>query len=112
MSDCLFCRIVAGEIPATVVAENDYFLAFEDIAPVAPTHVLGIPKTHYKNAADYAQADPMEFGLFTQFLTDLGADLAPAGFRLVFNTNEEAGQTVFHVHGHVLGGRSMQWPPG
>lgn len=112
MSDCLFCRIVAGEIPATVVAENDQFLAFVDVSPVAPVHVLGIPKTHYANAAEFAEANPIEFGNYIQFLTEIGADLANAGYRLVFNTDAAAGQTVFHVHGHVLGGRDMQWPPG
>ena len=112
MSDCLFCKIVAGEIPAKVVAENDKFFAFEDIAPTAPVHVLGIPKTHYKNAAEYAEADALEFGEFMQFLTAIGAAEADNGYRLVFNTDADGGQTVFHVHAHVLGGRALQWPAG
>jgi histidine triad (HIT) family protein len=113
MSDCLFCRIVAGEIPATVVHETDEVLAFRDIAPQAPTHVVVIPKAHHADAAALTAADP---GLAGRLLA-AGAEVAAAegladGYRLVLNTGADGGQTVFHVHLHVLGGRAMAWPPG
>jgi histidine triad (HIT) family protein len=112
MSDCLFCKIIAGEIPAKVVAENDRFLAFADIAPVAPIHVLAIPKTHYLNAAEYVSNDAEEFSDFMQFITEIGETECSTGYRIVFNTSVDGGQTVDHVHGHVIGGRQLQWPPG
>ena len=113
MSDCLFCRIVAGEIPATVVAETDRTVAFRDVAPQAPTHVLVVPREHHADAAAVADADP-------SLLADvLQAAVAVArqeglddGYRLVANTGVDGGQTVHHLHVHVLGGRSMRWPPG
>lgn len=113
MSDCLFCRIVAGEIPATVVLETDEVLAFRDIAPAAPTHVVVVPKAHHVDVAALTAADP---GLAGRLLA-VGAAVAAQegldeGFRLVFNTGTHGGQTVFHVHLHVLGGRHMGWPPG
>jgi len=106
MADCLFCRIVAGEVPATVVRETDRTVAFRDIAPQAPTHVLVVPREHHENAATLAAADA---GLLAALVAD-GAAVAAAdgleesGYRLVFNTGPDAGQTVFHVHLHVLGG--------
>jgi histidine triad (HIT) family protein len=113
MSDCLFCRIVAGEIPATVVHETDDVLAFRDIAPAAPTHVVVVPKAHHQDIAALAAADPE----LTATLLAAGTAVAASeglddGFRLVFNTGAVGGQTVFHVHLHVLGGRPMTWPPG
>ncbi len=113
MSDCLFCRIVAGEIPATVVHETDDVLAFRDIAPAAPTHVVVVPKAHHVDVAALTAADPDLAGR----LLAAGAAVAAQeglgeGFRLVFNTGSDGGQTVFHVHLHVLGGRPMTWPPG
>jgi len=113
MSDCLFCRIVAGEIPATVVLDTDEVLAFRDIAPAAPTHVVVVPKAHHVDVAALTAADP---GLAGRLLA-AGAAVAAEegldeGFRLVFNTGAHGGQTVFHVHLHVLGGRHMGWPPG
>jgi histidine triad (HIT) family protein len=112
MSDCLFCKIVAGEIPATSVAENEEYLAFRDISPQAPTHVLAIPKRHVPslNEAD----DAALLGGLVLFARDVARDegLADDGYRVVINTNAGAGQTVFHVHAHVLGGRPMAWPPG
>lgn len=113
MSDCLFCRIVAGEIPATVVLETDDVLAFRDIAPAAPTHVVVVPKAHHQDVVALTAADP---GLAATVLA-AGTAVAASeglgdGFRLVFNTGEHGGQTVFHVHLHVLGGRHMGWPPG
>jgi histidine triad (HIT) family protein len=113
MSDCLFCRIVAGEIPATVVHETDEVLAFRDIAPAAPTHVVVVPKAHHADVVALTAADPDLAGR----LLAAGAAVAAAegldqGFRLVFNTGADGGQTVFHVHLHVLGGRTLTWPPG
>jgi histidine triad (HIT) family protein len=108
-NDCLFCRIVAGEIPATVVHETDTTLAFRDIGPKAPTHVLVIPKTHHADVAALAQADPALAGE----LVAAAAAVADAegllfdGFRLLFNTGAHAGQEVFHVHAHVLGGAPL-----
>ncbi|MEY3407385.1 MAG: hypothetical protein RL038_446 [Actinomycetota bacterium] len=112
MNDCLFCKIVAGDIPAKLVAENDNFLAFADIAPTAPVHVVAVPKTHYANAAEFADADSQGMGQFMQFITEIGESETSNGYRLVFNTDADGGQTVFHVHAHVLGGRAMQWPAG
>ncbi|MEI2713553.1 MAG: HIT domain-containing protein [Nocardioides sp.] len=110
--DCLFCKIVAGDVPAEVVATSDGAVAFRDLNPQAPTHVLVIPRAHYANAADLADADPQSLAA----VFDLAAQVADAeglaGYRSVFNTGETAGQTVFHAHLHVLGGRSLQWPPG
>lgn len=114
MTDCLFCKIVAKEIPATVVYENDSTLAFRDINPQAPTHVLVIPREHHANARELAEADG---GLADEVLKTAHAvaeldGVADSGYRVVFNTGPAAGQTVFHVHAHVLGGRSLTWPPG
>lgn len=113
MSDCLFCRIVDGEIPATVVHETDHVLAFRDIAPQAPTHVVVIPKAHHADIAALAAADP---GLTAEVMA-AAAEVARTegldqGFRVVLNTGADGGQTVFHVHAHVLGGRGLGWPPG
>ena len=114
MAECLFCAIVAGDIPATQVHETDRILAFRDINPQAPTHVLVIPKAHYPDVAALAAADA---GLLSEMINvarQVAADegVAEAGYRVVFNTGVQAGQTVPHVHGHVLGGRSFTWPPG
>ncbi len=111
--DCLFCRIVAGEIPADVVHETETTLAFRDINPQAPTHILVIPRTHQPNVATLAGNEP-------DVLVDLVAAVADIaeqeglgkGYRLVFNTGRQAYQSVFHVHAHLLGGRDMGWPPG
>ena len=114
MADCLFCAIAAGEIPATRVAETDRVLAFRDINPQAPTHVLVISKTHYPNVAALAAADA---GLLGEVITEAhrvaaAEGVSDTGYRVVFNTGEQAGQTVPHVHAHVLGGRALTWPPG
>jgi len=114
VAECLFCAIVAGEIPATTVLETDRILAFRDINPQAPTHVLVIPKKHYPDAAALAAADP---GLLGEVITAAhrvatAEGVAETGYRLVFNTGAQAGQTVWHVHAHVLGGRDLAWPPG
>lgn len=111
---CLFCRIVSGEIPASKVFENDRLVAFNDIAPVAPMHVLIVPKEHIAtlNALD-AGHDAL-VGEMLRTAATLAADrgYAERGYRTVFNCNAEAGQTVFHLHLHVLAGRSLAWPPG
>lgn len=113
-ADCLFCKIVEGGIPATVVRETDTTVAFRDINPQAPTHVLVIPKAHYRDAAALAAADPR---LTADVLRETGEVAAQekidaTGYRVVFNTGSGAGQTVFHAHAHVLGGRGLSWPPG
>jgi histidine triad (HIT) family protein len=114
VADCLFCRIVAGDVPADHVHETARVLAFRDINPQAPTHVLVIPKDHYPDLAALAATDA---GLLAEVaaVADQIAQaegLAGRGYRVVFNTGLESGQTVFHVHAHVLGGRPMAWPPG
>jgi histidine triad (HIT) family protein len=110
--DCLVCKIVSGDVPADVVHEGDAVIAFRDINPQAPTHVLVVPRAHYPDVASLAAADP---GALTELVL-VGRQVARADghddYRLVFNTGAEAGQTVFHVHGHVLAGRPLSWPPG
>jgi len=112
MSDCLFCRIVAGDLPATVVKKSDRFLAFRDINPQAPTHVLAVPVEHVRSLNE-AQ-DPDVLGGLMLFARDVAASegLSSGGYRVVLNTNSDGGQTVFHIHAHILGGRPMKWPPG
>jgi histidine triad (HIT) family protein len=112
--DCLFCKIVAGEIPADLVAESGRTIAFRDINPQAPTHVLVIPKEHHADLATMAAADGdllAEVAAQAHLVAE-AEGIASGGYRVVFNTGTEAGQTVFHVHAHVLGGRRMTWPPG
>ncbi len=113
MSDCLFCKIVAGQIPAEKLYEDDDVIAFKDIAPQAPVHFLVIPKKHIVDPAGVEACDEQLIGK----LMRVGAQVANEqgvgdGFRVVFNNGAKAGQTVFHIHMHILGGRSMQWPPG
>ena len=113
MSDCLFCAIVAGDIPATVVHQDADVVAFRDISPQAPTHVVVVPRVHVENAAELAAYDAAPAGR----LLAAGAEVARAegladGYRFVLNTGRDGGQTVFHVHLHVLGGRALAWPPG
>ncbi|HET8561793.1 MAG TPA: histidine triad nucleotide-binding protein [Marmoricola sp.] len=110
--DCLFCKIVAREVPATVVHETDTTLAFRDISPVAPTHVLVVPRNHYENAAALAKGEPETYVALTQAADEVAQAEGLDGYRLVFNTGASAHQTVFHAHLHVLGGRQMTWPPG
>ncbi|MFF3762856.1 histidine triad nucleotide-binding protein [Streptomyces sp. NPDC001922] len=113
-TDCLFCKIAAGEVPADVVRETETTVAFRDINPQAPTHILVIPRAHYPDAAALAAAEP---GLTAEILREAGEVAAEekvvgTGYRIVFNTGSGAGQTVFHAHAHVLGGRGLNWPPG
>ncbi|BEP15182.1 histidine triad nucleotide-binding protein [Acidothermaceae bacterium B102] len=112
--DCLFCRIVAHEVPSTVVSETSHSLAFRDISPAAPTHVLVIPKAHYPDAVSLATASPEGFAdlMVTADAVALEEGLGERGYRVVINTGRDAGQTVFHAHAHVLGGRDLRWPPG
>lgn len=114
MADCLFCAIVAGDIPAELVRESTRTLAFRDINPQAPVHVLVIPKEHYPDLAALAGAGD---GLLAEVaeqahLVASAEGVAETGYRVVFNTGAEGGQTVAHAHAHVLGGRPMAWPPG
>jgi histidine triad (HIT) family protein len=112
--DCLFCKIVAGEIPAEIVAESDTAIAFRDVAPQAPTHVLVIPRDHYRNVAEVAAAGDVDVADLFRLAAEVASveGIAESGYRMVANTGAEAHQTVFHAHVHVLGGRSMGWPPG
>lgn len=112
--DCLFCRIVRGEIPATKVHEDDLVLAFRDIAPRSPTHILVIPKQHIASAADLTEADAPLLGRLFAAAAQIARDegIADAGYRLVSNVGSWGGQTVDHLHFHLMGGRSFEWPPG
>lgn len=112
-SDCVFCRILVGEIPAEVVVETAGALAFRDLDPQAPTHVLVIPKEHHASAAELAAASPLAVAELVSLAAQV-AELDGLGdhYRLVFNTGSGAGQSVFHVHLHLLGGRALAWPPG
>ena len=110
---CLFCKIVAGEVPATVVHDGPRTLAFRDLNPQAPTHVLVISKDHHANAGDLAAADPEYAGELLAAAAQVARQEGlTGGYRLVTNTGGDAGQSVGHVHVHVLGGRSLSWPPG
>jgi histidine triad (HIT) family protein len=111
--DCLFCGIASGEVQATLVLESPRTLAFRDINPQAPTHVLVIPREHYRDLADVAAATGLLAEMAAQAHEVAVADgIADTGYRVVFNSGAQAGQTVHHVHAHVLGGRPMSWPPG
>ena len=114
MADCLFCKIVSGEIPAKVVYEDDHCLAFDDINPQAPVHVLVIPKKHVVSLTDADAADAELLGRLCLACAEVAAQkgIAEDGYRVVTNKGEKAGQSVFHLHLHVLGGRRMAWPPG
>jgi histidine triad (HIT) family protein len=112
--DCLFCRIVAGEIPTDLVHSDDLIVAIRDIAPRAPTHVLFLPRAHIRSAAELTEADgPLlgrMFAVAAEFARSAG--IADQGYRMVLNVGRWGGQTVDHLHVHLLGGRSMSWPPG
>lgn len=110
--DCLFCRIVAGEVPADVVARDEQVVAFRDVTPQAPVHVLVVPREHHADVATLAEADPDALVALVRMGSRIAQDEARGQFRLVFNSGADAGQSVHHVHGHVLGGRSLTWPPG
>jgi histidine triad (HIT) family protein len=112
--DCLFCKIVAGEIPAKLTYEDDTVVAFEDINPQAPTHTLLIPRKHIATTLDLTPEDEEVVGHLCTVAAKLAREkgIAEGGYRLVFNTNRDAGQEVYHIHLHLLGGRKMSWPPG
>jgi histidine triad (HIT) family protein len=110
--DCLFCKIVSGQIPAKLVHQGDSVIAFDDINPQAPTHVLIIPKKHFENVGELAANDPLALKELFIAAKEIAASRALAGYRTVFNTGAEAGQSVFHAHLHLIGGRALQWPPG
>lgn len=114
MTDCLFCKMVSGQIKPDTVYEDEHVLAFRDINPQAPTHVLVIPKTHIATLNDVRPEQAELIGRLFVVARQIAqeAGIADAGFRTVINCNKEAGQSVFHIHLHVLGGRAMHWPPG
>ncbi|MBU0486001.1 MAG: histidine triad nucleotide-binding protein [Proteobacteria bacterium] len=113
MSDnCIFCKIINGQIPANKLYEDDELLAFWDISPQAPKHFLLIPKKHISGPGAIKEEDEQLIGRLTRKAGDLARENGVSSFRLVFNEGPEAGQTVFHIHMHVLGGRAMSWPPG
>lgn len=113
-ADCLFCKICAGEIPAEIVHETDTTLAFRDISPQAPTHVLIIPRQHIATINAINDEDQAVVGSLFSTARDIAAleGLSDDGYRVVMNCNQAAGQTVFHIHLHLLGGRNLSWPPG
>ena len=113
-ANCLFCKIRDGAIPATIVYRDEQCVAFKDIAPYAPTHTLIIPTEHIATLNDLAPAHEAAVGHLVLVAARLAKDLghADAGYRIVLNCNADAGQTVFHVHAHLLAGRAMGWPPG
>jgi histidine triad (HIT) family protein len=113
-ADCLFCKIAAGEIPAEIVSEGPDWVAFRDISPQAPTHVLIIPREHIATLNDVDAGGAALLGQLLLAAKEIAADegIAESGYRTVFNCNAGAGQSVFHIHVHLLGGRDMGWPPG
>lgn len=114
MTDCIFCKINSKEIPAKIIYEDEFTLAFDDINPQAPVHLLIIPKKHISTTLDLTKDDNALIGHLFQTANKIAIErgVAERGFRMVMNTNPEAGQSVYHIHLHLLGGRSMHWPPG
>jgi histidine triad (HIT) family protein len=114
MSECLFCRIIAKKIPSKIIYDDEGVMAFEDVNPQAPVHTLVVPKKHISTTLDITEEDNeligRLFGVANRIAREKG--IAERGFRLVMNTNPEAGQSVYHIHLHLLGGRPMHWPPG
>lgn len=111
--DCLFCKIVAGDVPSETVHETGTTYAFRDLNPAAPSHVLVVPRSHHRNAVVLATAEPTVLADLVAAAGEIAeAEGLGEGYRLVFNTGAAAGQTVFHVHLHLIGGRSLNWPPG
>ena len=114
MSDCLFCKIIAGQIPGAMVYQDDTLVAFKDINPQAPMHVLVVPRRHIATLNDLTPADDALVGEMARRAAAIAKEHGHSdrGYRTVFNCNGDAGQTVFHIHMHVLGGRRLGWPPG
>jgi histidine triad (HIT) family protein len=114
MSDCLFCKIIDRKIPASIVYEDDRVIAFNDINPQGPTHVLVVPKRHIASLNDLTPGDDAMVGEVVRRAAAIARErgVSVGGFRTVFNTNKDAGQTVFHLHLHLIGGRQLAWPPG
>jgi histidine triad (HIT) family protein len=112
VDDCLFCAIVAGDIPADVVAQTETAVAFRDVNPQAPLHVLVVPRTHVADAAELAGREPETVAELVRIARQVSTEAGHESYRLVFNTGADAGQTVFHAHLHVLAGRAQAWPPG
>jgi histidine triad (HIT) family protein len=114
VADCLFCKIAAGDIPATLVYQDERLIAFKDINPQAPMHVLVVPRRHIPTLNDLVGSDDQLVGEMLRRAAAIAGEHGHAdrGYRTVFNCNADAGQTVFHIHLHVLGGRSLKWPPG
>jgi histidine triad (HIT) family protein len=114
MADCLFCKIANHDIPASIVYEDDAVVAFNDVNPQAPTHILVVPRQHIASLNDLSPKHDQIVGEVVRRAAAIAAErkIAVGGFRTVFNTNKDAGQTVFHIHLHLIGGRSLGWPPG
>ena len=114
MSDCLFCGIVDGKVKANLVYQDDAVVAFKDIAPRAPVHILIIPRKHVAGVSDIAESDRALIGAIFQVAAKLAHEhgIAESGYRVVVNSGADAGQSVFHIHYHLLGGRQLGWPPG
>ena len=114
MEDCLFCKIIDGQIDSDIVYEDNKVIAFKDINPQAPTHILIVPKKHISTLLDLEEEDNQLIGHIYQVANELAKEegIAEDGFRVVSNCKEAGGQTVFHIHYHLLGGRDLQWPPG
>ena len=112
MSNCLFCKIIAGDIPSTRVYEDETVYAFRDIAPQAPTHFLVIPKAHISSVSAVSEENSAVVAHIFEVIAKLTKELGVESYRVVSNIGEQAGQSVFHLHFHVLGGRDMTWPPG
>ena len=114
MEDCLFCKIRDGEIPCEIVYENDYLLAFNDINPIAPIHILIIPKEHISTLNDIKEKHTQTMGELFLAAKKIANDkgISESGYRTVFNCNKDGQQTVFHIHLHLMAGRQMTWPPG
>ena len=109
---CLFCKIVAGEIPAQIKFQDELVVAFADINPQAPVHILVIPKLHVENAAELAAQSPAALNAVFAAADELAKAEGLTGYRTIFNTGADAGQSVFHAHLHLMGGRGLAWPPG
>jgi histidine triad (HIT) family protein len=114
MNDCLFCKIIDGQIPSTILYEDENLVAFNDVNPQAPLHVLIVPRKHVATLNELSKENDVLIGAMQRLAASLAKDngVHEEGYRTVFNTNKNAGQTVFHIHLHLLAGRQLNWPPG